>query len=273
MRRILIIGALVLTFVFWAQAQATSELTPEKAQTQLQLQGVKQLETIDPAQAIRMLSEVAQNSKRSGWSDLSYESSTLLAKLYTADKRYRKAANTAEDALDAAKKLKDDDKTLASLQILKNIYETDGRSRRLSAINEEYTRLKTAMDLETRNQEYARLEDNYAEATDEMENMMKDLTQVEIARRLLEAEKTELARKKLEAELQLEKEAFKVLALDAKNRAQRARLFRISLVTVFIIVLAAVWIWIVRKQRKQDAEQAFLKQQLLQKDKWLLWGK
>jgi signal transduction histidine kinase len=70
----------------------------------------------------------------------------------------------------------------------------------------------------------------------------------------------------------LEKEASKVLALDAKNRAQRARLFRISLVTVFIIVLAAVWIWIVRNQRKQDAEQAFLKQQLLQKDKMATLG-
>ena len=272
MRRLLIISAVLWAGVVLVKAQSPSELIPEKAKMQLQLQDAKQLQTVDPAKAIRMLSKVAQNSKRSGWSDLRYESSTLLAKLYKVDESYRKAGKAAKDALETAKILKDNNKTLASLENLKGIYEMDGRSRRLNEVNEEYTRLKTAMDLQARNQEYARLENNYAEATAEMQEMMESLTQAEIIQRLLKAEADELAWKNLEAELQLEKEASKVLALNAKNRAQKARLVRISLVTVFGTILAAVWVWIARNKRKQDAVQALLKQQLLQKDKMATLG-
>jgi len=239
---------------------------------QLQLQGAQKIQAEDPNQAIKMLVEVTQASKRSDWSELLQESAMLLAKLYIAEEQYRRAANAAEDAVEAGRALKNDELTLVSLQLLQDIYEADGRSRRYDEVNEEYTRLKTALDLENRNEQYSKLEDTYVETTAEMQEIMKDLSEAEIARRLLENTTLNLRNEKLETELELAEEARKVMALNAKNKAQRTRIVQISLVTIFIVLFAAAWIWVVRNKRKQDAQQAFLKQQLLQKDKMATLG-
>lgn len=275
MKKIIFLFILFTSTILCLEAQSEGKSpsdTQEKARMELQLQGARKIQQVDPDQAVRMLTEIIQASKKADWPNLQYESASLLANIHLAESHHRRAANAAEDALAAAKALQSDAKTLTSLQRLKNIYEQDGRSRRLDEVQEEYTRLKTALDLKTRNQQYSRLENTYVETTAEMKEIMNDLDEAEIARRLLENTALNLRNKNLETELELAEEAKKVMALNAKTKAQQTRLLQISLMTIFIILLAAGWIWVVRNKRKQDAQQAFLKQQLLQKDKMATLG-
>lgn len=286
MRRLLIIISALFFCILLAEAQtgttaerSASERSQEKAKAQLQLRGARQLQEIDPSQAIKMVEEVIRESDRSAWQALLYESATLLAALHFAEEQYRRAARAAGQALEAAKALQDDQKALASLGVLKNIYTADGRSRKLSAVTEQYATLKTALDLEARNEQFSKLEDTYVATASEMETIAERLDKTEIARRLLQEEKLRLENTTLnlrndsiKSALELEKEENKVMALSARTKRQQNLLLTGGLITIFIIILAFVWIWIVREKRKQEAQQALLKQQLLQKDKMAVLG-
>lgn len=259
--------------------RAAINLAGNQEKASLQLQLVEQIRMVNSKEAFDLVEEVQKASEKSGWLSLFQESSYLLAELHFIENNYKRAARAGETAREAAQALGNELKELTALNLLQEIYTADKRTRKLEEISDDYAVLKSKLELEVKDRALTDLEKDYEVTSSEMKDIVKKLDRTELENRFLEDEKVRLENitlrlksDSIENAMTLMEEENKVLQLNARAKRQQNLLLFSGLSLLFVLVISFIWIRSVREKRKQEAAQAILKQQLLQKEKMAALG-
>lgn len=284
-RLLLFISILLSGFALSAQDDvATLQAAIEKAEgrekASFQLALAKKMRSTDVKEAFKLAEDAQKASLKGGWTQLALETSQFLAQTYFAEQNYKRSSTAAEEALAAARQLKDDKVILESLAFLIRAYTAENRGgRRMDNLRQEYAMMKARLDLQDKSEAISSLEDDVEKASGEMNFMSEKLEITEEEKRALAAEKDRLEMITMSLKydssqqaLELAKQEIRVSELDAKARKQRNQLTFAGLFLVFVLLISFIWIRSIREKRKQEAQQAILKQQLLQKDKMATLG-
>lgn len=271
-----------------------------KAKVDLQMALAEKLLATDPKEALRYAEDAEKASEAARYWLGFYQSSIFIADREFAANRYRKAANAGEDAVAAAKLLKDKKKELAAFSILIKIYQGDGRKKKLEEAVLKYRKLESTIALIQREQELSVLQGDFETTAAIKDSVIGALGETTASRdsiegqldstifelgstireiEVLEEEKLILENRTLVLEndsiknaLELSEQERQLMIYDARTKKQAAQLRQLAIglgAMAFILLLLVSYF---RLKRAAASEKAALQQQLMYQDKMATLG-
>lgn len=302
---------LIMTiFLFWyaplpaqdaiAALKAQLSQSEGKAKVDLQITLAEKLLATDPKAGLKYAEDAKKASEASRYWLGFYQSSMFIADQEFATNRYRKGANAGEDAVAAAKLLKDKRKELAAFNILIKIYQGDNRRKQLEETVLKYRKLESTIALIQREEELSILQGDFETTAAIKDSVMDALGETKVFRdsiegqldstifelgstireiEVLEEEKLILENRTLALEndsiknaLELSEQERQLMIYDAQTKKQAAQLRQLAIgigAMAFILLLLVSYF---RLKRAAATEKAGLQQQLMYQDKMATLG-
>lgn len=301
---------LTMLFGFWSTVLiAQSSIADLKAQLaeregadkiDLQISLAEQLLASDSRAALKYAEDAEKASESLRYWPGFFRSSMLIANQELVNERFRKAAKAGEDAVAAAKLLKDKKKELAALAVLIKAYQGENRKKKLEETVLKYRKLESTIALIQREEELsvlqgdfettAAIKDSVLEALgettaskDSIESQLgTTISELGITIReieVLEGEKLILENRTLALEndsiknaLEISEQARQLMIYDAKTKKQAAQLRQAAIGLAGMALILILLVSYFRLKRSAAAEKAAMQQQLMYQDKMATLG-
>ncbi|GAB5553854.1 MAG: hypothetical protein Sapg2KO_34450 [Saprospiraceae bacterium] len=283
-----------------AELKTQLDQSEGKDKIDLQITLAQKLLPSDSRAALKYAEEAGKTSEASRyWLGL-YRSSMLIADQELASNRLRKAANSGEDAVAAAKLLKDKRKELTALNLLIKIYQGDGRRKKLEETVLKYRKLESTIALIQREEELSVLQGDF-EATaaikdsvlgalgetkisrdsiegelgntlDQLGSTIREIEELEGEKLILENRTLALENDSIKNALEISEQERQLMIFDARTKKQAAQLQQLAIglgaMALFLILLVSYF----RLKRAAAAEKAAMQEQLMYQDKMATLG-
>ncbi len=201
--------SMILTLTLYGQTPKVDHLKEKLVSVQgvekvnVLLQLVEELRMASPKQAKDFVQAARKLSEKTDFSIGLMNSNYLLGELEKEDRHYRRAANRLKESVAAARKLKDIDGLLRSLELLKKVYILDKRQKKWVETEKEIQSIRQRVDLDEKTELLADLEQDYDKKVRELKATRNQRLRLAREKTEVEDELPETTKEKLRQEAKL----------------------------------------------------------------------